>query len=265
MGIINVTPDSFSRDGLLRSKTSSTEHVVDFALKLIKFGADILDVGGESSRPGADPISEKEESQRIIPTLKELAKKVSIPISVDTYKPLVAEKALDAGASVINNIMGIKENKKLLRIIAKYKAGIVLMHLKGSPKTMQKKISYKNVVKEIILELKIAIEICLENGIKSDRIIVDPGIGFGKTLEHNITILGNLKSFEILDQPLLIGTSRKSFIGKVLNKDVDDRLIGSITSACLGAFQGAHILRVHDVAQTKEALTLTDVIMQKAF
>jgi dihydropteroate synthase len=184
-----------------------------------------------------------------------------VPISVDTYKEQVAKCALDAGASIINNIMGVKVKKSFLRIVRRYNAAIILMHIRGIPKTMQKNIRYKDLISEILLELKNSIEKCLEIGIKSDKIIIDPGIGFGKTPEHNIQILQRLSEFKILNQPLLIGTSRKSFIGNILKKDVSQRLMGTAASVSVGILKGAHIVRVHDVKEMRQIVTMTDTIL----
>ncbi|MBF0521794.1 MAG: dihydropteroate synthase [Candidatus Omnitrophica bacterium] len=263
MGILNLTPDSFSGDGLLKNNRDLHDRAVRQAHKLIQDGADILDIGGESTRPGAKQISANEEIARVIPTISCLAKKIKIPISIDTYKPQVAQKALEAGATIVNNIMGTNPQTKLLKMVKNYDATIVLMHIKGTPRTMQKNIFYKNCVQEIVETLQKSLEKCLEIGIKKDRIIIDPGIGFGKTVEHNLEILNRLQAFKILHQPLLIGTSRKAFIGKILNKDTSDRLIGTIASVCAGIINGAHLVRIHDVAALKEAITVTDAIINE--
>ena len=264
MGILNMTPDSFSGDGC-RSGPKEQEQdgmskAVRLAQRFVQEGADIIDVGGESSRPGARRISVQEEIRRVIPVIQALARKIKIPISVDTYKPLVARHALEAGATAVNNIMGTKMEKSFLRMIGRYDAAIVLMHMRGTPRTMQRNIRYKNVVSEIIDSLKKSIENCLEIGIKSDKIIVDPGIGFAKTAEHNLQIIHHLRQFAVLRRPLLIGVSRKSFIGKVLKKDISQRLSGSLTAACASILNGAHIVRVHDVGPTKEIAAMTDAI-----
>ncbi len=258
MGIINITPDSFSGDGCLKKK----HNTIAMAKKMIRNGADILDIGGESSRPGAHSISSQEEIKRIIPTVTALAKSTKTPISVDTYKTTVAMRALDAGATIINTIKGTNPSKSLLKMVKKYKAAIVLMHMRGIPTTMQKKISYKNVIKEIISSLHLSIKNCLDVGIPSNQIIIDPGIGFGKTVEHNFEIINHLEIFQKLKKPILLGVSRKSFIGEVLNKNVADRLIGTVASVCAGIMHGAHIVRVHDITPIKEAATMTDAIVR---
>ena len=258
MGVVNMTPDSFSVDGLLKKKSN---RAVSHALKLIKDGADIIDIGGESTRPGAKAISVKEESSRVIPIIKTLSKKTNIPISIDTYKPEVAQSALKAGASIVNNVMGSKITKSMLKVIKENDAAIVLMHIQGTPKTMQERISYRNLVQEITSDLRKSIEKCLEIGIKSDRIIIDPGIGFGKTVEDNLEIIQRLAEFKSLKKPILIGTSRKSFIGKTLKKDVSNRLMGTAASVSASILNGAHIVRLHDVKKMREVVDLTDAII----
>ncbi len=261
MGVVNVTPDSFSRDGCL-SRTGGPKYALSLAQKYIRDGADIIDIGGESSRPGALRITAKEEINRVIPTIQALVKKTTVPISIDTYKPLVAKAALDAGASIVNNIMGTNNpNDNLLKMIKKYDAAVVLMHMRGTPQTMQRNIHYHDLIDEIISALGKSIEKCLEIGIKSDKIILDPGIGFGKTVEHNLEILNRLDDFGALERPLLIGTSRKSFIGKVLNREVGNRLMGTAATVTTSITRGAHIVRVHDVKAMKEIALMTDAIL----
>ncbi len=261
MGIVNLTPDSFSNDGLLNKENNKNSNHVTYALKLIKQGADIIDIGGESTRPGSNRISAQEEIKRVIPVIKLLSKKTKIPISIDTYKPLVAEYALKAGASIVNNIKGATVTTSMLKVIKKHNAAIILMHMRATPKTMQKKIRYKNLIPEIISELKKSVEKCLEIGIKSDRIIIDPGIGFSKTVEDNLEIIQRLAEFKTLKKPVLIGTSRKAFIGKTLKKDVSKRSIGTIASVCAAVLNGAHIVRVHDIRETRDAVSLIDAIV----
>ena len=263
MGIVNLTPDSFSQDGCLKNLKTGKEKAVRLALKHLREGADIIDLGGESSRPGAEQISVREELGRILPVLKALMKKINRPISVDTYKPAVAQHALDAGVSIINNIKGVRAEKSLLKMIRNYHATVILMHMKGTPRTMQRKVHYHNLMEEVISSLRNSIEICLEIGIPSDRIIIDPGIGFGKTIEHNLEIINQLGKFNILNQPLLIGTSRKSFIGKILDRDVQHRLLGTMATACVSVLRGAHIVRVHDVQETYETVKIADAILNQ--
>lgn len=262
MGIVNVTPDSFSADGCMTGSADDfTARALRISKKFIREGADILDIGGESTRPGAQKISAGEEIRRVIPAVKALVQKTSIPISVDTYKSAVAKEALDAGAHIINNIQGVKSEKSLLKMVARYQAGIVLMHIRGTPATMQKKIHYRDLIADILEELQNSVEICLEMGIKSDRIIIDPGIGFGKTVRHNLEILKHLAKFHSLKLPILVGTSRKSFIGKVLDKDVGQRLLGTAATVSAAIFAGAHMVRVHDVDAAKEICRMTDAIL----
>jgi dihydropteroate synthase len=256
MGIVNCTPDSFSGDG-----RTDTAACLRHAHQLIREGADILDIGGESTRPGALSVTSKEEIRRVIPVVKALACKIKIPISVDTFKLEVAKSALDAGASIVNNIKGTQMSAGFLKMVRDYGACIVIMHMRGAPATMQSKARYKNVVKEIIEELKISVEKCLGVGIKKERIIVDPGIGFAKTVDHNLTLINHLGRLNILRCPILLGTSRKSFIGQILQKEAGDRLMGTAATVTAGVMQGAHIVRVHDVKPIKETLKVTDAIL----
>lgn len=263
MGIINLTPDSFSGDGCLSDTRDGSRRAVSLARKFIREGADILDVGAESSRPGARRIPCKEEMRRLLPVVRRLAKQTKVPISIDTYKPLIAKHALDEGAAIVNCIEGVNPDTSLLRMVRDYNAAIVLMHMRATPRIMQKNIHYNDLMGEIAAALRRSIENCLETGIKSDRIIIDPGIGFGKTAEHNLEIINRLEVFKSLHKPILLGTSRKSFIGKVLDRDVSKRLTGSLASVCACILNGAHIVRVHDVAQTKEAATMMDAILNE--
>jgi len=256
MGIINCTPDSFSGDGKL--DVSST---LRFARKLIREGADILDVGGESTRPGASSVSLEEEIKRVIPVIKILTQKTKIPISIDTSKIDVARSALDEGAVIVNNTRGTQMNNSFLKMVRDYKASIVIMHMRGTPATMQKYTYYKNVVNEVVEELKISIEKCLGVGIKKDRIMVDPGIGFAKTVDQNLALISHLNRLNVLRCPILLGTSRKSFIGQILQKDVEARLMGTAATVTAGVMQGVHIVRVHDVKAIKETLKITDAIL----
>jgi dihydropteroate synthase len=265
MGIINITPDSFSQDGCMRSSAHFHDRAYRQALKQIRDGADILDIGGESTRPGAPRVEAEEEIRRIIPVIKRLIKKTAFPISVDTNKSIVAKAALDAGANIINNIRGVRPNTGLLKMVARYDAAIVLMHIgHGTPRTMQKRINHEqDIIQDIFHALKESIEKCLEIGIKSDKIIIDPGIGFGKTLEHNLIIMNRLKKFQALKMPVLIGTSRKSFIGLTLNKDIHERLTGTAATVSIGIHNGAHIVRVHDVKVMSEIARMSDAILNE--
>ncbi|MFH1442380.1 MAG: dihydropteroate synthase [Candidatus Omnitrophota bacterium] len=263
MGIINLTPDSFSGDGLCPSsvvhRPSSIEKIIEFVEKMINDGADIIDVGGESSRPGASTVSLKEELARTIPVIKQLVKRIKVPISIDTYKPEVAKAALDNGAVMVNDISGLR-NPAMVKLVAREKSGIVIMHSKGSPKNMQNNPKYKSVIDEIIKYLGNAIIRARDAGINREKIIIDPGIGFAKNIEHNGQILKNLKEFKVLGQPILIGASRKSFIGSILNAGVNDRLAGTISTCILAAKNGANFLRVHDVGMVKQAIKVFDTV-----
>lgn len=259
MGILNVTPDSFSDGGLYNKLDKALDH----AEKMVEDGADIIDVGGESSRPGSEPIPEHIELERILPVIKKLAKKVNTPISIDTYKASVAERALDAGACMVNDITAL-DDPNMARVLAKFDAPIVLMHKQGTPKNMQVNPSYNSLIPEIIDYLQYKIQLAVDRGIRREQIIIDPGIGFGKTAEHNLEILRDLRKFKILKKPILIGTSRKSFIGKVLNLPVEDRLEGTAATVAIAITNGADIIRVHDVKEMKRVARMTDAIVRTA-
>ncbi len=256
MGIVNGSPDSFSGDGKI-----NTAACLRYARKLIAEGADILDIGGESTRPGALSVPLKEEIRRVIPVIDALARNIKIPISVDTSKWRVARCALDAGASIVNNIRGTQIEKSFLKMVRDYKAAIVLMHMRGTPATMQSKARYKDVVSEVIEELQISVEKCLAIGIKKDRIIIDPGIGFAKSVDQNLTLINHLDRLNVYHCPILLGTSRKSFIGQILQNEVGQRLMGTAATVTAGVMRGAHIVRVHDVKAIKETLKITDAIL----
>lgn len=256
MGILNLTPDSFSGDGLYGGKQ---EDIVEYAQKLVRDGADIIDVGGESSRPGAVPVGLKEELKRVIPVIKALAKKIKVPVSVDTYKPEVAKQALDSGASIVNDISGLR-NAQMAKVTARYKAAVVIMHMKGRPRSMQKNPRYDSLIDEIMRYLKKKIEEAREAGIDENRIIIDPGLGFGKTLEHNLEILRNLRDFKALGNPILAGVSRKSFIGSILNAKPQERIFGTVSSCVIAAKNGAKIIRAHDCREVKQALRILDEV-----
>lgn len=264
MGIINITPDSFSGDGLLRTTDDrrQTTDIVEYAQKLADEGADILDIGGESSRPGARPVSLKEELQRLIPALKSIAKKVRIPLSVDTYKAEVARQALDNGAVIVNDITALKGSAGMLNVIKKYKAAVALMHMKGRPQSMQKNPRYGSLMPEVCGYLKQAMDKAVEAGLDRKKIILDPGIGFGKSLEHNLEIIQSLGQLKALGQPVLIGLSRKSFLGKIIQRDADNRVSAGIGANCLAVVNGAAIVRVHDVKETRDSLMVLDRIMK---
>jgi dihydropteroate synthase len=257
MGILNVTPDSFSDGGLYFEEGKAIEH----GLRMISEGADIVDVGGESTRPGSDPISADEELRRILPVISGLRKHTKSLISVDTSKSDVALAALTEGADIINDISAFRKDPKMVSVAVQTDAPIIIMHMKGSPKTMQRDPHYENVIKEIKSFLKKMIEVAAENGIKRDKIIIDPGIGFGKRFEDNLTLIRNLSDFGTLDQPILVGISRKSFLGKILDLPPGEREEGTLASAIISVIQGAHILRVHEVAPIKRAILVAETIL----
>ena len=254
MGILNVTPDSFSDGG----KFSDINEAVDHALSMIEAGADIIDIGGESTRPGSDPVNLQQELNRVIPVLETIRKHSGAPLSIDTYKSEVAEAAIKAGANIVNDISGCTFDKRMPEIIQTNDVPIIIMHIKGTPKHMQSNPHYDDVCLEVYSFLSDQINYLSNTGIKN--IAVDPGIGFGKRLEDNLKLLNNLESLKFLCQPILIGASRKSFLGHVLDKEVDQRLYGSLSVAILSAIKGADIIRVHDVAETKDVLRIIDAI-----
>lgn len=260
MGVLNVTPDSFSGDGRLLRASDPVFHC-DYAIRLINEGADLIDVGGESTRPNADPVSAEQEIKRVVPVIALLRKRSNVFISVDTNKPEVAKRALDAGADIVNNVMGLNLSKSLLKMVNGYGAALVVMHMRGTPRTMQSKTKYKELLPDILDELSTSLEKCLDSGMKSDKIIIDPGVGFSKTPEQNLFILRDLKKFESLKKPVLIGTSRKSFIGLITGAEAPDRLHGTAASVSAAIMNGAHIIRVHDVKAMKEVAMVTDAIL----
>lgn len=257
MGILNVTPDSFSDGGTYLN----TDKAVERGLRMPEEGADIIDIGGESTRPGSEPVSAEEEIRRAVPVIQALAKKVRIPISIDTYKAEVAKAALDAGASMVNDISGLRLDPDMPKVVAEYDVPVVIMHIKGNPKNMQENPGYAALVPEIIDYLRISIRLALKFGIREDMIIIDPGIGFGKTLEHNLEILNNLDLFTQLQKPLLIGVSRKAFIGNILGgAPVTERTCGTAAAVATAVIKGANIVRVHDVKAMAQVARIADAI-----
>jgi dihydropteroate synthase len=256
MGVLNVTPDSFSDGGLFFDKEKAVAH----GLRMVEEGADLIDIGGESTRPGSKPLGLEEELQRVIPVIESIAKEVGIPISIDTYKSQVAERAIEAGADIINDISGLHFDPNLSYVAAKHDIPIILMHIRGTPETMQREIHYESLFSEILQYLKEGIERAESAGLDPQQIIIDPGIGFGKTLVDNLLIIKNLSEFRVLGKPILLGTSRKSFIGKILNTDTTERLEGTLSSIAIGVINGAHIVRCHDVLQAKRAVAIADAI-----
>jgi len=258
MGIVNVTPDSFSDGGLYMD----ADKAISQGIELASQGADIIDIGGESTRPGSDPLPPDEELRRVIPVIESLSAKVDTPISIDTYKSFVADRAIGAGAEMINDISGLKFDPKMAHVAAKHDVPVVLMHIKGTPRVMQLDVHYDCLLTEIMEYLEESIEIAEEAGIDAGQIIIDPGIGFGKSAEDNLKIIRHLAELRSLGKPILLGPSRKSFIGKVLNGPVDQREEGTLASISAAIMNGANILRVHDVGPAKKAAQMVDAILR---
>jgi dihydropteroate synthase len=254
MGVLNVTPDSFSDGGRHQSVAAAIEH----GLRLAEEGADIIDVGGESTRPGAPPVSVDEEIARVVPVIEGMRARSSVPISIDTRKADVAAAARAAGADMINDVTALQGDPAMTALAAAHDIPVVLMHMQGDPATMQRQPRYDDVVAEILAFFRARIAFCSSRGVH--RVILDPGIGFGKTLQHNLALLRALPRFRELGVPLLVGTSRKSFLGQITGRAVEHRLAGSLASNTYAALQGAHILRVHDVRAMKDALRVIDAI-----
>jgi len=258
MGILNVTPDSFSDGG----RFYKFDDAVRQGMKMAEEGADILDVGGESTRPGSHPVSLEEELSRVIPVIESLTQRLDVPISIDTYKAKVAQEALNAGAQMINDISALRYDPEMKKMAAQHDVPVALMHIQGTPRTMQEHPWYEDVIGEITDYLKESIQIATDAGIGREKIIIDPGIGFGKRLKDNLNILKNLKEFSILNCPILIGCSRKSFIGKILNLPMEERLEGSLAALAVAVMNGAHMVRVHDVKESKRVASLVDAILK---
>ncbi|MFO0974745.1 MAG: dihydropteroate synthase [Planctomycetaceae bacterium] len=257
MGILNLTPDSFSDGGLF----NTTDQAIAQALKLQSDGAEILDIGGESTRPGATPVSLEDELSRTIPVIKALADKITIPISIDTTKAEVARQALEAGAEIVNDISGLTFDRDMLSVCRDYDAGICLMHIQGTPQTMQQSPTYADVVSEVTEFLQQQVDRCLMAGIAPERICIDPGIGFGKTAEHNLSLLKSIEKLQnSLQRPVLIGHSRKRFLAKILGRPVEEREAGTVGVSIALAEQGTDVLRIHDVRAVKDALVAWDTI-----
>ncbi len=252
MGILNVTPDSFSDGG----KYLDFERAVKRGKQMVKEGADIIDIGGESSRPGSGRVSAAEEMERVLPVVEALRKETDAIISVDTYKPEVAERAIDAGADMINDIYGLRK-EGMAELIGQHGVGVVIMHMQGDPENMQENPQYRDVIADISRFLRAQAEKALDAGISIDSIVIDPGIGFGKTVEHNLQIIKELGAFRSLGYPVLVGASRKSFIGKTLDLHVEERLEGSLAVAVIAVQKGVSIIRTHDVMETVRAVKMT--------
>ena len=259
MGILNVTPDSFYDGGKYYCISKAERR----AKQIEEEGADIIDIGGISTRPGSYAPSVNEEIERVIPVIKKIVKKINIPISIDTYRSEVARKALDLGVSIVNDVTALRGDEKMAEVTAEYKAPVILMHMKGNPLNMQKNPSYEDVIDEINQFLKGRIDFAVSRGIKENNILIDPGIGFGKRLEDNLAIIRELKEFRRLAKPIVVGVSRKSFIGTVLDLPIEERLLGTAASVTCAVMNGANILRVHDVAPILQVIKMTDAIMKK--
>ena len=256
MGIVNVTPDSFS-DGGLHATTSS---VVARALRLIEDGAELIDVGGESTRPGAEPVDEAEELRRVIPVIEELAARTTVALSIDTMKPAVARAALAAGASIVNDVAANRPDDSMWRLVAEAGAGYVAMHMQGNPQTMQVAPHYQDVVAEVNAFFGDRLDRLRDAGVNPEHVALDVGIGFGKTVGHNLQLLRAIRSFTRWQRPLLLGVSRKSFIGQVLGASLDERLPGALACAVWAVEEGARIIRTHDVKATVQAVRMIETL-----
>jgi len=256
MGIVNVTPDSFSDGG----KYSSTDLAVEHGLALIAEGADILDIGGESTRPGAPPVSLDEELRRVMPVIEALASVSTVPLSIDTYKPEVMRSAIAAGIDIVNDVRALQEDGAV-EIVANSDVGVCLMHMQGMPQTMQLAPSYQDVVSEVVHFLSDRMHVVTSAGIAIDRIVLDPGFGFGKTTAHNIALIQHLTEIDAIGRPLLVGLSRKSVLGKIAGGDEQQRLHAGLAASVISAMKGAKIVRVHDVKATVDALKIVTAVM----
>ena len=259
MGVVNVTPDSFYDGG----RYLDTEAAVAHAVRLVEEGADLLDVGAESTRPGADAVNEVEERRRVIPVVTAVAKAVTVPISIDTSKAAIAREALDAGAVLVNDVTALRGDSAMVDVVARSGAGIVLMHMHGTPRTMQQAPRYNDVVEEISVFFEERIHFAMTHGIVRRQIILDPGIGFGKLLVHNLTLLAQLRCFEIFECPLLVGVSQKAFLGQLLDRPVQERQWGTAAAVAMAVDRGAGILRVHDVKAMKDVVQVAAAISQR--
>jgi dihydropteroate synthase len=257
MGILNVTPDSFSDRGRYFDK----DKALAWGVRMVSEGADMIDVGGESTRPGSGRITAEEELKRVVPVIELLAKHINVPISIDTYKAQVAQAALEAGASMINDVSGLRFDSQMASVAARYDAPIVIMHIKGSPETMQLDTSYSDLITDVMDYLRQSSQLAIKAGVSEGRVILDPGIGFGKNYRQNLEILNKLSVFQTLGFPLLIGPSRKAFIGAILDDAPTlERLEGTIAATAIGIMNGAHIVRAHDVKSIAKAAKVADAI-----
>ena len=255
MGILNVTPDSFADQGKHFNKQDAIAH----AFKMEEEGADLIDIGGESSRPGAQPVSVEEELRRVLPVLEAIIPRLKIPVSIDTYKPEVARKAVKSGASLLNDIQALRD-PEMAEVAAEYKLPVVLMHMQKIPETMQMNPTYQSVIQEILLFFEEKIKWAVSMGISKDQMILDPGIGFGKTVDHNLQILQSVERLGTLNRPVLIGTSNKSFIGKILDLPVENRLAGTLATVAWVVSKGVSLVRVHDVGPAQQVIRMIEAI-----
>ncbi len=260
MGILNVTPDSFSDGGRYVDADAACAH----AMAMIEQGADLLDIGAESSKPGAVAIDEEEERRRLLPIVRELCRRTTIPLSIDTTKAAIAEEALDAGAALINDISALRFDPRMASVVARSGAGVILMHMQGTPATMQRTASYTYVVEDVRAFLAARLEVAQQAGIPRDRILLDPGIGFGKNCEHNVTLLNHLDAFQTLGRPIVVGVSRKAFLGKILGRTIDERLMGTAGAVAVAIMKGARVVRVHDVAPIRDVVKIVEAIMSSS-
>jgi dihydropteroate synthase len=256
MGILNVTPDSFSDGGQFFRR----ERAIEQGLAMAQDGADVIDVGGESTRPYSERITKEEELDRVIPVIEGLKKELRIPISVDTLKAEVAREALRAGASMVNDISALRFDPGMTAVVAEANIPVILMHMMGTPDTMQDKPVYTNVIQEIIDFLEAAVDRAVQGGIRREMVIVDPGIGFGKTFDHNLEIIRELGRFRCLGRPVVVGSSRKAFIGHILNRPADERDTGTMATVAAAVMNGAHMVRVHDVRRAVETVRVIDAV-----
>lgn len=258
MGILNVTPDSFSDGG----KYLDVDKAVVRAEEMVKEGADIIDVGGESTRPGAKPVAVNEELHRVIPVITAIKEKLNVLISIDTQKAEVAKQAIKTGADIVNDVSALRADSEMVKVVKRFDVPVILMHMKGRPRTMQRNPHYNDVISEIYHFLEERINWAKKHGVDENKIIIDPGIGFGKTLNHNLEIIRRLREFRSLGRPILIGTSRKSFIGMILNLSPQERLNGTLASCALAITNGVDVLRVHDVKQVKQLVKVMDKLVR---
>lgn len=260
MGILNITPDSFSDGGM----HFDAQTAIASGMRMVDDGADLIDIGGESTRPGSEPVPLEEELRRTIPVIEELARKVPVPISIDTYKAEVAKQALDAGASIVNDISGLRFDPEMPKVIAQYAVPVVMMHIKGRPRDMQQNPVYQALIPEIMDYFRISIRLARKFGIPDHLMIIDPGIGFGKTFDHNLEVLNNLGQFLVLEKPILVGPSRKAFLGKILGgAPASERLEGTAAAVAVAVMKGANIVRVHDVKEMTKVVKVVDAIRRE--